>query len=111
MRNDIIYLSDIFARFNELNLSFESNKVNLMTMKFALSGFNSKLVMYWQNLARREFFQFSNLQQLNISNMGIFNVDVDRHNKHSGVTQRHGSLMPGCLSIENFRLDNSHTIQ
>ena len=38
--------------------------------------------MNQQNLARREFFQFSSLQHLESSNTGISNVDVETYNKH-----------------------------
>ena len=62
MINDIAYLSDIFAKLNALNLSFQGNEVNLIQIKSALSGFTNKLVLYQQDLARRKFFQFSSLQ-------------------------------------------------
>ena len=40
-------------------------------------------MLYQQSLARREFFQFSSLQQLiDISNNGIANVDVETYRKH-----------------------------
>ena len=64
VKNDIAYLSDIFAKFSELNLSLQGNEVNLIKVKSALSGFKNKLVLYQRNLARREFFLFSSLQQL-----------------------------------------------
>ena len=46
VKKDIAYLSDIFAKFNELNLSLQGNEVNLIKVKSALSGFKSKLVFY-----------------------------------------------------------------
>ena len=54
--NDSTYLSDIFPKFNELNLSLQGNKRNLSKVKSALSGFNNKLTLYQQNLAGRDFF-------------------------------------------------------
>ena len=81
VKNDIVYLSDIFAKFNELNLSFQGNKVNLIKVKSALSGFKNKLVLCQRNLARREFFEFSSLQQLDTSDKGISDVDVETYGK------------------------------
>ena len=76
VKNDIVYLSDIFSKFNAWNVSLRGNEVNLIQVKIDLSGFKNKLVLHQQNLARREFFQFSSLQQLYASNNGISNVDV-----------------------------------
>ena len=45
VKNDIAYLSDIFAKFNELSLSLQGNKVNLINVKSAPSGFKNKLVV------------------------------------------------------------------
>ena len=81
VKNDIAYSSDIFAKFNELNLSLQGNEVNLIKVKSALSGFKNKLVLYQRNLARRKFFQFFSLQQLDTSDKGIFDVDVETYSK------------------------------
>ena len=82
VKNDIAYLSDIFAKFNELNLSLQGNKVNLIKVKSALSGFKNRLVLCQRNLARHKFFQFSSLQQLDTSDKGISDVDVETYSKH-----------------------------
>ena len=75
-------MSDIFAKFNELNLSLQGNEVNLIKVKSALCGFKNKLLLFGRNLARREFFQFSTLQQLDTGDKGISNVDVETYSKH-----------------------------
>ena len=36
IRNDSAYLSDIFAKFNELNLSLQGNEMNLIKVKSAV---------------------------------------------------------------------------
>ena len=46
IRNDSAYLLDIFAKFNELNLSLQRNKINLIKVKSALPGFNNNLTPY-----------------------------------------------------------------
>ena len=81
IRNDSAYLWDIFAKFNELNLSFQGNEIKLI--KSALSGFNNKLTLYQRNLARRDFFQFASLQQLNSrSGSAVSNPDIGAYGKH-----------------------------
>ena len=44
VKNDIACLSDIFAKFNALNLSLQGNEVNLIQVKLALYGLKNKLV-------------------------------------------------------------------
>ena len=84
IRNDSAYLSDIFAKFYELNLSLQGNGINLIKVKSAMSGFNNKLTLYQRNLARRaKFFQFASLQQLDPrSGCTIINADIDAYSKH-----------------------------
>ena len=97
VKNNIAYLSDIFAEFNELNLSLQGNEVNLIKVKSALSGFKNKLVLYQRNLARREFFQFSSLQQLDTSDKGIFDVDVETYSRH--IKQLHEDMEVRFLDV------------
>ena len=66
IRNDSVYLADIFAKFDELNLSLQGNKINIVKVKSVLSGFNNKLTLYQRNLAKGDFFQFARLQQLGL---------------------------------------------
>ena len=82
-KNDFAYLLDIFAKFNELNLSLQKNEINLIKVKSALSGFNNKLTQYQRNLSRRDFFQLASLQQLDSrSGSAINNADIDAYSKH-----------------------------
>ena len=70
VRYNIVNLLEIFSKFNELNLSFQGSKINLIKMKSVVSGFDKKLVVYQKHLARRECFQFLSLQQLDTSDRG-----------------------------------------
>ena len=101
VKNDIANLSDIFVKFNELNLSLQGNEVNLIKVKSALSGFKNKLVLYQRSLARREFFQFSSLQQLDSSDKSIFDVDVETYSKH--IKQLHEDMEVRFLDV--FQLE------
>ena len=51
-------------------------------MKTVLSGFDNKFVLHERNLAKRKFFLFSSLQQLDTNNRGISNLDFDTYSKH-----------------------------
>ena len=83
IKYDFAYLLNIFAKFNEVNLSLQGNEINLIKFKSALSGFNNKLTLYQRNLARQDFFQFASLQQLDSrSGSATNNSDIDTYSKH-----------------------------
>ena len=64
IKADITYLSDIFMKFNEVNLQLQGNLVNLIKVKSIVLAFISKLELYKRNLDRHELFQFSSLAEL-----------------------------------------------
>ena len=83
IKNTSAYLSDIFVKFNELNLSLQRYEINLIKVKSALSGFNNKLTLYQRNLAGRGFFQCASLKQLDsCSGSATNNADIDAYSKH-----------------------------
>ena len=48
-----------------------------------MSGFNNKLTLYQWNLARRDYFQFASLQQLDLGCCSaINNAEIDAYSKH-----------------------------
>jgi len=63
-KNDIAYMTDLFAKFNETNLKLQGDNLNLIKTKSVISAFVGKLSLYKQNLGRREFSQFQNLYEL-----------------------------------------------
>ena len=46
IKHDIAYLSDVFTKFNEVNLQLQENYVNLIKVKSAISTFLSKLQLF-----------------------------------------------------------------
>ena len=64
IKADITYLSDIFMKFNEVNLQLQGNLVNLIKVKSIVLAFISKLELYKRNLGRHELFQFPSLAEL-----------------------------------------------
>ena len=56
IKADIAYLSDIFMKFNEVNLQLHVNLVNLIKIKSTVLAFISKLKRYKQNLGCDELF-------------------------------------------------------
>ncbi|XP_044572949.1 SCAN domain-containing protein 3-like [Drosophila ananassae] len=61
---DVAYLTDLFQKFNELNLQLQGDSLNLITTKSVISAFIGKLKFMKGNIGRREFSQFSNLSQV-----------------------------------------------
>ena len=64
IKHDIAYLSDVFTKFNEVNLQLQGNYVKLIKVKSAISTFLSKLQLFKRNLAHHELYQFPNLSEL-----------------------------------------------
>lgn len=62
---DIAYLTDLFAKFNEVNLQLQGDGINLIKTKSIISAFLARLKLMKQNIGRREFAQFPNLSQTN----------------------------------------------
>lgn len=60
-KNDIAYMTDLFAKFNETNLKLQGDQLNLIKTKSITSAFVAKLFLYKQNLGRGEYSQFPNL--------------------------------------------------
>jgi hypothetical protein len=64
IRHDVAYLSDLLAKFNEINVQLQGNEINLIKAKSVISTFVSKLVLFKRNLGRRELYRFSSLSGL-----------------------------------------------
>ena len=64
IKADIAYLSDIFMKFNEIDLQLQGNLVNLIKVKSTVQAFIFKLDLYKRNLGRHELFPFPSLFEL-----------------------------------------------
>ena len=71
IKANIAYLSDIFMKFNEVNLQLQGNLVNLIKVKSTVLAFISKLELYKRNLGRHELFQFPSLAELDKKSAGL----------------------------------------
>ena len=54
-KSDIMYLSDLYGKFNCLNKTLQGNNLNLIKVKSALLGFKNKLV-FLSNLTKKTVF-------------------------------------------------------
>ncbi|XP_067122534.1 protein FAM200C-like [Centruroides vittatus] len=63
-KNDIAYMTDLFAKFNETNLKLQGDQLNLIETKSIISAFVAKRFLYKQIFGRRECSQFPNLPKL-----------------------------------------------
>ncbi|GBP03141.1 SCAN domain-containing protein 3 [Eumeta japonica] len=61
---DIAHLTDLFKKFNDLNLQLQGDSLNLIKTKSVISAFFGKLKFMKENIGRHEFSQFSNLSQV-----------------------------------------------
>ena len=59
-------LSDIFGKFNELNLKLQGKNLTRITAKSDIYVFIAKLTLFEQNVERCIFYQFSRIQEMEI---------------------------------------------
>ncbi|CAH2010341.1 unnamed protein product [Acanthoscelides obtectus] len=62
-KTDIAYLTDLFTKFNMVNLQLQGDNLNLIKTKSILSAFRARVKLMKQNIGRGEFSQFPNLSQ------------------------------------------------
>ena len=66
-KSDIAYLTDLYEKFNTMNLQLQGNMVTLVKCKTVVSSFIGKLKLFKQNIGRREYYQFPRLAELNLT--------------------------------------------
>jgi len=64
-KQDIAYLTDLFAKWNEVNLQLQGHSLNLIKTKSTITAFLVRINFMKQNIGRGEFSQFPNLSQTN----------------------------------------------
>ncbi|CAH1977859.1 unnamed protein product [Acanthoscelides obtectus] len=62
-KTDIGYSTDLFTKFNMVNLKLQSDSLNLIKTKSISSAFLARVKLMKQNIRRGEFSQFLNLSQ------------------------------------------------
>jgi hypothetical protein len=55
---DIAYLTDLFTKFNEVNLQLQGNTLNLIKTKSIIAAFLARINLMKKNIGWREFSQF-----------------------------------------------------
>ena len=88
---DVAYLADIFEKLNTMNLQLQGNNItNLIQAHGIVLSFLSKLTMFRQNIARREFGHFPCMRQLDVND---------------NITITDDKLQIYCLYVESLRDD------
>jgi len=54
-KQDIAYLTDLFAKFNEVNLQLQGDNLNLIKIKSIIAAFLVRINLIKNNIGRREF--------------------------------------------------------
>ncbi|CAH1977682.1 unnamed protein product [Acanthoscelides obtectus] len=76
-KTDIAYLTDLFTKFNMVNLQLQGDSLNLIKTKSILSAFLARVKLMKQNIGRGEFSLFPNLSQTSCQE-----DDVSTHVQH-----------------------------
>uniref|UniRef100_A0A5S6QVI8 HAT C-terminal dimerisation domain-containing protein n=1 Tax=Trichuris muris TaxID=70415 RepID=A0A5S6QVI8_TRIMR len=63
-RADIAYMSDLYLKFNEMNLQLQGDQLSVIKTKMVVTAFIGKLAIFGQNLGRGEYRQFPSLNDL-----------------------------------------------
>ena len=86
-KTDIAYLTEMFSKFNEVNLHLQGDETSLIKATSALSAFLSKLQLYSRNLGLREFRQFPCLSDLE-KKTGVKDDDIAVYCAHLAELHR-----------------------
>ena len=110
IKADIAYLSDIFMKFNEVNLQLQGNLVNLIKVKSTVLAFISKLKLYKRNLGRHELFQFPSLAELDKEST-VLDDDLQEYcshldQLHKDMTRRFQDIF--SLEVPDWVIDPQH---
>ncbi len=88
-KTNIAYLTDLFIKFNEINLQLQGSDVNLIKAKSVISSFMVKLLTFKRNIGRRELVQFPNLAQMKKTisddDFQVYCDHIDQLNKDMNV--------------------------
>ncbi|KAI6658205.1 SCAN domain-containing protein 3 [Oopsacas minuta] len=76
IRTDVAYFVDIFEKLNIVNKQLQGNNTTLIQAKGVVLSFLSKLTLFRQNIAHREFGQLLCLSELDMANN---NIITDQH--------------------------------
>ena len=94
---DVAFLSELFGKFNEMNLQLQGNDTNLIKAKSVVTAFISKLILFKRNIGRRELYQFPSLLELE-EKAGLGDDDLSVFcdhlaTLHKNMTQRFEDLL------------------
>ena len=100
IKGGIAYLSDIFMKFNEVNLQLQGDLVNLIKVKSTVLAFMSKLKLYKRNLGRHELFQFPSQAKIDKESTVL---DDDLQEYWSHLDQLHKNMTSKFQDIFSLR--------
>lgn len=102
-KNDIAYLTDLYKLFNDVNLQLQGDDLNLIKTKNVIAAFVAKLLLYKNNIGRREFRNFPNLSAVSFNNDDLLVYCQHLENLHSDFAERFQDILK--LEIPDWVLD------
>ncbi|GBP39620.1 SCAN domain-containing protein 3 [Eumeta japonica] len=94
-KTGIAYLTDLFKKFNDINLQLQGDSLNLIKSKGIISDFLGKLKFMKQNISRQEFSQFPNLSQVEC-------IDEDIHTYSQHLSALHDDFKTRFEDIQTM---------
>lgn len=102
-KNDIAYLTDLYKLFNDVNLQLQGDDLNLIKTKNVIAAFVGKLLLYKNNIGRREFRNFPNLSAVSLNSDDLLVYCQHLENLNSDFAERFQDILK--LKIPDWVLD------
>lgn len=90
---DIAYMTDLFNKFNEINLKLQGDDLNLIKTKGIVSSFSSKLLLWKRNLGRGDLSQFPCLSKKQIVDQDRLEYCAHLETLHSDICTRFEDIL------------------
>ena len=90
---DIAYLTDLYTKFNEVNLQLQGDSLNLVKTKSIVAAFLGKINLMKQKMGRREFSQFPNLPSTNVQDDDVLVYVQHLNVLHADFKTRFGDVL------------------
>ena len=90
----LAYLSDIFTRLNDLNISIQGKKINMITGREKISPFTSKLLIWKNRIDCENYANFPKLDEVSTSTASLPEHIVIQIKEHLQVLRQ---SFEGCF--------------
>lgn len=92
-KNDIVYLTNLYKLYNDVNLKLQCDDLNLIKTKYIIATFVAKLLLYKRNITRHELNKFLDLTTASYNNDNLLVYYQNLGNLHDDFKQRFQDIL------------------